>query len=69
MQELTAAKGPNWERNEEKSKSCNVEVPSAARDTTSSTWKNQKDVTISLKKNKGRNSSPKPRLKIGHYLM
>lgn len=37
LRALTAAKGPNWERKEAKSRSCTAEVPSAARDTTSST--------------------------------
>ena len=49
LQELTAAKGPNWERKEEKSRSCTVEVPSAARDITSSTWASQKNVTSSMR--------------------
>ena len=43
-EELTAAKGPNWERKEEKSRSCTVEVSSAARHTTSSTWESQRNV-------------------------
>lgn len=38
LEVLTAAKEPNWERKEEKSRSCTAEVPSTARDTASSTW-------------------------------
>lgn len=47
---LTAANGPNCERKEEKSRSCTAEVPSAARDTASSTWTGTKE----LKMQKGR---------------
>lgn len=65
MQELTVAKGPNWERKEEKSRSCTVEVPSAARETTSSTLESPKKGTISMKINiNGRNHKTKGETKI-----